>query len=113
MRQLVDTAEAILAGRGSLKAFGELLHESWLLKKTLAKGISNGLVDDLYQLALANGASGGKLLGAGGRGFLLLFVEPERQRTLLAKLSKLYAMPFAFEESGSQIIFNEPDYAER
>ncbi|MFH1969913.1 MAG: kinase [Verrucomicrobiota bacterium] len=111
MQRMVDEAETILCGTGTLDAFGDLLHESWQLKKTLSDGISNTLVDDMYTAARAVGARGGKLLGAGGRGFMLLFVDPDKQPAVQAKLKGLFPVPFAFEPAGSQIIFNEPDNA--
>ena len=72
MRQMVDDAEQILAGNGDFSGFGELLHHTWELKKTLSSGITNSLVDNAYDAARRAGAVGGKLLGAGGRGFLLI-----------------------------------------
>jgi len=111
MHRMVDEAEAIVCGTGPLDAFGDLLHESWRLKKTLSPGISNTLIDDMYTAARAIGARGGKLLGAGGRGFMLLYVEPEKHSVVKAELTGLFPVPFAFEPAGSQIIFNEPDNA--
>ncbi len=111
MQRMVDEAEAILCGSGSLDAFGDLLHESWQLKKSLAVGISNTLIDDMYAAARAAGARGGKLLGAGGRGFMLLYADQQKHAEIKAKLAGLVPVPFAFESAGSQIIFNEPENA--
>lgn len=111
MHLMVDKAERILCGNDPLKAFGDLLHESWQLKKTLSAGISNTLIDDMYTAARTVGARGGKLLGAGGRGFMLLFVDQDKQPAVQAKLEGFIPVPFAFESAGSRIIFNEPENA--
>src|SRR5580700_7635307 len=80
MLQLVDEAEAILANsRQSLDAFGRLLHESWQIKRTLTQKITNAEIDEIYEAGMSAGALGGKLLGAGGGGFMLFFVPPERK----------------------------------
>jgi D-glycero-alpha-D-manno-heptose-7-phosphate kinase len=114
MRQLVDESVAILNSGQDLTAFGELLHEAWQAKRSLSAKVSNAQVDDLYDRARAAGAIGGKLTGAGGGGFLLLFVPPDRQPQVREELSHLIHVPFQFEYSGSQIIFYDPqeDYAE-
>ena len=91
----------------SLADFGALLHENWGLKKSLSTKISNPAIDEAYQAALDAGASGGKLLGAGGGGFLLLFCLPEHQASLRAKLTGLKELPFGFDFSGSRIIFTD------
>ena len=108
MRAMVDEALKILTARGDIRAFGKLLHESWMLKRSISACISNNHVDDIYKTALAAGAIGGKLLGAGGGGFMLLFVEPDKQAGLQKKMAHLLHVPFAFESLGSQIIFYEP-----
>jgi D-glycero-alpha-D-manno-heptose-7-phosphate kinase len=108
MKQMVDEAIEILTGGVNLIAFGELLHESWLAKRSLSELVSNEEVDSLYKTALEAGAVGGKLTGAGGGGFLLLFVPPERRASVLAALSGCIHVPFEFESGGSQIIFYEP-----
>jgi len=110
MQQMVDEAISILNGRGSLAAFGKLLHESWLLKKSLTDKISTPFIDEIYDRARKSGSIGGKLLGAGGGGFLLLFVEPANQRKVEKALGDLLQVPFKFETHGSQIIFNEPNF---
>lgn len=113
MKDLVDEAIAILTSGQSLNAFGDLLNEGWQVKRSLGARITNSLVEDMYGAARANGALGGKLLGAGGGGFLLLFVEPEKQQQVKEALHQLIHVPFQFEYGGSQIIFcdQEPDYA--
>jgi D-glycero-alpha-D-manno-heptose-7-phosphate kinase len=78
---------------------------AWQIKRDLAPGISNNRVDEAYQVARRAGARGGKLLGAGGRGFLCLYVEPEHQASVRSALPDLQEVPFAFSSAGSQIIF--------
>lgn len=92
--------------QGNLESISEILNDNWKLKRTLAHGITNPYIDELYELALKNGAKGGKLLGAGGGGFLLLFVPPERQQDVRSKL-KIKDMPFKFDAQGSAIIYVE------
>jgi len=108
MLQMVDEAISILKSN-DLTGFGKLLHESWQLKRGLTDRISSPEIDDIYAAALSAGATGGKLLGAGGGGFLLLFAEPEIQPVIKEKLDHLLCVPFRFENRGSQIIFYEPD----
>lgn len=108
MKEMVDEAIEILTGGVNLIAFGELLHEAWLAKRSLSAEVSNPEVDELYRTALDAGAIGGKLTGAGGGGFLLLFVPPERRANVLTALSGCIHVPFEFESGGSQIIFYEP-----
>jgi D-glycero-alpha-D-manno-heptose-7-phosphate kinase len=88
-----------------LTEFGLLLHDSWQLKRSLAEPISNPIIDQIYDAARTAGALGGKLLGAGGGGFLLLFVRPQEQQKVKEVLKDLVHVPFSFESSGSQIIF--------
>lgn len=107
MRQMVDHAEAILAGTGPLGEFGDLLHESWQLKKSLSVGISTPQIDLAYATARAAGARGGKLLGAGGRGFLCLCTEPDRQPSVRSALRDLAEVRFRFSSKGSRIIFTD------
>ena len=109
MYQMVDEAVALLHGGGDLAEFGELLDESWRLKRTLAENVSTGFIDDIYDTARKAGALGGKLLGAGGGGFLLLFVRPDDQARVREALGRLLCVPFRFESSGSHIAFYERD----
>ena len=98
MRRLVDDAEAVLRGSDPVHRLGEVLHAGWLLKRGLAPGVTNPTVDALYAAARAAGATGGKLLGAGGGGFML-FVAPEEKLTAVkAALRGLIAVPFGFSE---------------
>jgi D-glycero-alpha-D-manno-heptose-7-phosphate kinase len=108
MKEMVEESIEILTGGVNLIAFGELLHEAWLAKRSLSHMVSNAEIDDLYERALAAGAIGGKLTGAGGGGFLLLFVPPKRQPEVCEALAGCIHVPFEFETNGSQIIFYEP-----
>lgn len=90
---------------GDLDKFGQILNENWLLKRELASSISNDRVGKYYDLAMDSGALGGKLLGAGGGGFLLFYCPKERQRRLRSALSDLWELPFAMETSGTKIIY--------
>ncbi len=106
MTQLAkDLKQALCAD--NLDGFGEILHEGWLVKKSLASSISNGQIDEWYARARAHGAIGGKILGAGGGGFLLLYAPTERHADILAALPELRPMAFRFEPQGSRIIYVE------
>ncbi len=107
MYEMVYEAIEILNGRNITK-FGRLLDESWKLKRTLSDKISTDNIDDLYEAATRAGAMGGKLLGAGGGGFVLFFVEPGKQAKVRAALKDLLEVPIKFENLGSQIIFFQP-----
>jgi D-glycero-alpha-D-manno-heptose-7-phosphate kinase len=113
MHDYVDQSCSILNSGRELTAFGELLHQAWLAKRALSDKVSNARVDALYDEARKAGAIGGKLLGAGGGGFILLFVTPEKQAKVRKQLNRLIEVPFEFEFSGSQIIFfdTEEDFA--
>lgn len=114
MKDMVQESIAILSSGQDLVGFGELLHEAWQAKRTLSAQVSNPEVDALYEEALGAGAIGGKLTGAGGGGFLLLFAQPERHAEIRERLDQLLCVPFQFELSGSQIIFFDPqeDYSD-
>jgi D-glycero-alpha-D-manno-heptose-7-phosphate kinase len=86
--------------------FGHLLHEGWKLKKSLGKVITNKKIDDLYNFSLKNGALGGKILGAGGGGFMLLYVPKNKILSLKKKLKKITVIPFNFSKNGSEILLN-------
>ncbi len=105
MQAMVDEGISLLHGQEPMAAFGELLHEGWLLKQSLSPLVSNPEINDLYSVARAAGAVGGKITGAGGGGFLLLLAPPEKQAALKAALQHLIHVPFQFESFGSQIIF--------
>ena len=109
MHGMVDEAIKILNnGESDLRDFGKLLHESWTLKRGLSSKITNGNIDEIYEAARAGGALGGKLLGAGGGGFMLIFAEPAAQPIIREKLKKLLCVPFQFESLGNQIIYYAP-----
>lgn len=105
MKQMAYTARQELEA-GNIDALGQLLHESWLLKKQLASRISNGFIDEIYQTARAAGALGGKILGAGGGGFLLLYCPFHRRESVRSALQNLQELPFQLEPDGSKVIFN-------
>jgi D-glycero-alpha-D-manno-heptose-7-phosphate kinase len=107
MYEMVDEARLILAS-GDLDHFGSLLDEGWSLKKSISSVISNQQIDEIYERAKAAGAIGGKILGAGGGGFLLFYVPMERKGEVRQALSTLLEVPVKFERQGSQIIFYDP-----
>ena len=110
MLQLVNEAEAIITSpRRPLDEFGWLLHESWQIKRSLTPKISTAPIDEIYEAGLSAGALGGKLLGAGGGGFMLFYVRPERREALRAQLKKLLCIPIAFSNRGSHVVVHEPD----
>ncbi len=92
--------------QGEVDAIGDLLHESWVLKKQLASKISNTDVDDLYEIARKAGATGGKIAGAGGGGFLLLYCPPGQQEHLRGEMHMLQELPFNLGQDGSKVIFD-------
>jgi len=108
MLSLVDDAQNILTGKGDLNEFGRLLDVSWQLKRGITNEITTESIDHLYAAAMAAGALGGKLLGAGGGGFLLLYVEPERQNDVRQALSSLMQVPFSFENDGTRVLYYAP-----
>ena len=113
MKDLVREGLSILVGNGEICHFGELLHEGWKAKRSLSDKVSNEQVDQVYERARKAGAVGGKITGAGGGGFLMLFVPPDRQKMVRAALGNLIHVPFRFDRNGSQIIFYdmEQDYS--
>ncbi len=108
MHGMVNKAIEILNGNRDICEFGGLLNESWRLKRKLSSRVTNSKIDALYNKALKNGALGGKLLGAGGGGFMLLFVEPDNRRKLSLALKDFLEVKFKFENEGSQIIYYRP-----
>jgi len=105
IKQLAYQAKANLEN-GELDSFGSLLHQSWELKKRMAGQISNGMIDDLYNAARRGGAVGGKITGAGGGGFLLLYAPHEKHETIRQELNTLQELPFQLEPDGTKVIFN-------
>jgi D-glycero-alpha-D-manno-heptose-7-phosphate kinase len=109
MLQMVEEGASILTGNKDIANFGKLLHNAWLYKKSLTHKISNERIDEIYKTGLEAGALGGKILGAGGGGFMLLFVRPEKQKKVREALTHLLFVSFSFENSGSTIIVYQPD----
>lgn len=109
MREMVAEGTSLLTGKGKLADFGKLLDESWKLKKSLSSKVSTPVIDEIYEAAKKTGALGGKVLGAGGGGFVLLFAEPHRQKAIRRRLNKFLHVPFRFENEGSRIILYQPE----
>jgi D-glycero-alpha-D-manno-heptose-7-phosphate kinase len=91
-----------------IEKLGKLLHENWIIKKSLASQVSNSLIDGIYERAIAAGAFGGKIAGAGGGGFMAFIVPPDRRDPVRKALSGLLEVSFKFEEEGSTIIYMKP-----
>ena len=109
MLEMVDESIAILNSNRDIKDFGRLLHEAWKVKRSFSERVSNSSVDDIYNQAISAGAIGGKITGAGGGGFMVLFVPPEGRQQVREKLENLVHVPFRFDGHGSQIIFYDPE----
>ncbi len=110
MTEMVDEAIQILQNtKTPIEEVGRLLHQSWLCKRSLSDKVSTPEIDHLYEEAMRAGAVGGKILGAGGGGFLLLFVRPELQSKVRERLKHLIHVPFEFENSGSRVVLYQPD----
>jgi D-glycero-alpha-D-manno-heptose-7-phosphate kinase len=110
MSQMVNEAEAILANPNrSIDEFGHLLHECWKVKRTLTQKITNTHLDEIYEAGRSAGALGGKLLGAGGGGFMLFFVPLERRQALRTRLKNLLCVPMKFSNRGSHVVVYEPE----
>jgi len=105
LHQIVDMVPqaASILMYGSMEEFGYLLHESWMLKRSLSDKVTNPEIDSIYETARANGAYGGKILGAGGGGFMLLCVSPDKRESMLRSIN-LISIPVEFEHSGSQVV---------
>ncbi len=110
LRRMVELAHLAKAEleMGNIDAFGEALHENWVLKKSLTDGISSDNIDRWYNIGIAAGATGGKILGAGAGGFLLFYAPPARHDAIAHQLPELRRIPMEFERNGSQIIFYNP-----
>ena len=110
MKDMVDTAENILADeKKDLDDFGRLLHETWKLKRSTGNKISTNEIDMIYDKALNAGALGGKLLGAGGGGFMLFYVPDENKENVKKELKDLLQVPFSFENEGTSVIYYVPE----
>lgn len=111
MLVLVDEAESVLTNKErDLDDFGRLLDETWKLKRQTGSKISTGSIDELYARAIKAGALGGKLLGAGGGGFLLFYVQPEKRREVMAAMHDLLYVPFQFENAGTRVIYYSAEF---
>ena len=104
MRKLVDEGYNLLVGNSDLKDFGNLLHKSWTLKRSLDDSISNNTIDKIYEDGMKSGALGGKLLGAGGGGFIIFFTPPDSKQKVREKLHYLTEIPIKIDSEGSQIL---------
>jgi len=110
MYQMVQEGIDILQdSKSGIENFGRLLNEAWMLKRNLSDKITSPFIDELYGAAIKAGAIGGKILGAGGGGFLLLFASPEKHGLIRDRLSKLIHVPFQFESAGSRVVLYEPN----
>lgn len=111
MLALVDDAQAVLTDdKCDLDEFGRLLDRTWRLKRQTGAKISTGSIDELYEKGIKAGALGGKLLGAGGGGFLLFYAPKEKQSSVMAAMGDLLYVPFEFEDGGTQVIYYTPEY---
>ncbi len=110
MYALVDEAEAVLTDKSkSLSEFGRLLNHTWELKRGISSSISTDSIDSLYKKAMEAGALGGKLLGAGGGGFLLFFAEPDARSSVMKAMDELLHVPFEFENNGTGVVHYSPE----
>lgn len=113
MLSLVDDAEHILESDCNIDEFGKLLDYTWKLKRGISSSISNNSIDCLYAKAIEAGALGGKLLGAGGGGFLLFYVQKDKQKNVRNALKDLLYVPFEFENSGTRILYYQSEYFDK
>src|SRR5580692_8945862 len=112
MKSMVDSAaDILLSPKTPMRELGELMHQSWQLKRELADTVSNSQIDEIYDAARGAGAIGGKLLGAGGGGFMVLVVDPEKRKQVRERLKKLVAVNIGFDTEGSKIVIYQPDAA--
>ncbi|MFA7230882.1 MAG: hypothetical protein WC071_06400 [Victivallaceae bacterium] len=110
MKEITDQAAAVVADESfSLNELGLLLNKTWQMKKLLSSRVSSQFIDQKYEAALHAGALGGKILGAGGGGFMLFFVPPEKRESVRKALNDLLQVPFKFDFNGSQIIVYQPN----
>ncbi|MGI6348325.1 MAG: kinase [Eubacteriales bacterium] len=109
MLDLVDEGEKVLTNKIDICEFGRLLDHTWKLKRGLTNKITTDSIDDIYNKAMKAGALGGKLMGAGGGGFMMIFAEPERQAAIKKQLNNLLYVPFSLENEGAQILYYMPE----
>ena len=113
MFSLVDTAEKVLTDKeNNLDEFGKLLDYTWKLKRQTGSAVSTNSIDELYEKGIRAGALGGKLLGAGGGGFLVFYVQPEYQNSVKKAMNNLMHIPFQFEDGGTRVIHYSPEIYE-
>ena len=113
MLALVEEAEKILVDeQADLNDFGKLLDQSWKLKRKTGKAVSTNAIDNLYEKGIKAGALGGKLLGAGGGGFLVFYVLPEKKNNVMEAMKDLLYIPFRFEDTGTQVVHYTPEFYE-
>ena len=107
---MVTEAVSILsASEKNITDFGELLREGWEYKKSLSNNVSNTEIDSIYNAAIQEGAIGGKILGAGGGGFMLFFAPPDKHKQIIQRLAHLTHVPFKFEYDGSSVVLYQPN----
>ena len=110
MYRLVDEAQEVLEnGNKDLDDFGRMLDQTWKLKRKIGGAVTTSVIDELYQKGLDAGALGGKLLGAGGGGFLIFYVQPNRKDEVMEAMKDLLYIPFCFENGGTQILYYTPE----
>ena len=110
MLKLVDEAEKVLTDKAAdLDDFGRMLDHTWRLKRQTGAAVSTGTIDELYEKGIRAGALGGKLLGAGGGGFLVFYVQPEKQEAVRRAMEGLMYIPFEFETGGTRVIHYTPE----
>jgi len=108
--QMVDEAIGLLLSQNaSIEEFGKLLHQGWQYKRSLSEKVSNAEIDQIYEAAISAGAIGGKVLGAGGGGFMLIFAKPEQHAAIRDRLKKLIYVAFNFETGGSRVALYQPN----
>ena len=107
LADMAKTAEKLLRSSDDITEIGRLLHNAWQIKKQLSSKVTTNQLDQIYETAINNGASGGKLLGAGSGGFMLFFVPPKKREQLKSALSDYLYVPFEIDMNGSRIIFND------
>lgn len=109
MYEMVKEGVNLLQNNSPIEGFGQLLHDGWKLKRTLSERVTTCEIDNMYQAAIDAGALGGKILGAGGGGFLLIFAKPRCQSKVREALKNLIHVPFRFEDSGSRVVLYQPN----
>ncbi len=110
LKKLVDQAESILENeKASIDDFGKLMDYTWKIKRATGKNITTNTIDELYERGIKAGALGGKLLGAGGGGFMVFYVQPEKKASFLKEMDDLLEIPFSFEEGGTSVVHYVPE----